>query len=117
MTRQWLAPPSMMCLNHRMGEHFEAHVFLRKMQKGHSLKGFRDGSMFFGATFIKYRHDLLAKDFKGHKSPLKLDIDVVEKYPFIVPTVDDISKSLTDLIERCPSCVKVTSNFLTDSST
>lgn len=104
MTRQWLSPPENMCLSHLLGEHAEAHSFLNKMRQGHSLQGFIDGSMFFGADFVRFRHDLLAASLKGHTTPLELTENMRQFYPLIVPDEDDINKSVTDLINRCEYC-------------
>lgn len=105
MTRQWLADPELMCKQHLLGEHLEAHIFLSKMQKGYSLEGFRKGSMFFGAEYIKYRHDKIAKLLKQpHKTPLWLgDLEEVN-YPLRNPNERDFAKSNSDLYGRCQKC-------------
>jgi len=104
MTRQWLALSKLMCLNHRLGEHAETHMFLRKMERGYSLKGFQEGSMFFGASYLIVRHELLALGFHEHKTPLVISDDLKEKYPLVIPTERDYEKSITDLITRCKEC-------------
>ena len=86
MTRQWLMPPEYMCKQHLLGEHLEAHIFVSKMQKSHSLEGFRRGSMFFGASYITFRHDVIAPLFSGHKTPLTINKQLIEKYPLVIPT-------------------------------
>lgn len=93
-----------MCSNHLLGEHAETHMFVTKMEKGYSLKGFTDGSMFFGAEYVKARHDMIAEMFEGHKTPLILNDSLIKAYPFIVPQMDDLKKSLNDLFSRCPKC-------------
>lgn len=105
MTRQWVVPPAMMCLSHRLGEHAETHMFLKKMEKHHSLQGFRDGSMFFGAEFLLKRHELLAAGLSGHKSPLIIRDQIDYWYPYIEPTREDILVSGTTLFSRCPNCM------------
>ena len=105
MTRQWLAVPELMCRNHLLGEHAETHMFMTKMEEGFSLQGYIDKSEFFGAEYIKYRHDLLSKLIKGHGSPLdEPSNDLKEAYPLIVPTQDDLVTSLDDLFARCNEC-------------
>jgi len=105
MTRQWLVEPREMCKQHLLGEHLEAHIFLSKMQKGYKLDGFRKGSMFFGASYVQYRHDLIAEVLnQPHKTPLLLQDLKVEKYPYIAPTSKDFEKSSNDLYGRCERC-------------
>lgn len=104
MTRQWLAIPERMCRNHLLGEHFEAHIFVKKMEKSHSLEGFRRGSMFFGAEYVKLRHDILAEQIAGHKTPLEITDQMRLEYPLIRPTEKDFTKSLADLLGRCTKC-------------
>lgn len=104
MTRQWLADPKLMCKNHYLGEHAETHMFLTKMEKHYSLKGFTAGSMFFGAEFVKQRHDLIASMLSGHKTPLEITEKLKCEYPLIVPDEDDYRKSYLDLWTRCSEC-------------
>ncbi len=104
MTRQWLADPNLMCQKHIVAEHFEAHMFLSKMEKGYSLKGFIEGSMFFGASFIQERHDLLAQYIEGHKTPLYIPETVIGKYPEIPRLTNDFESSLGTLYSRCKNC-------------
>lgn len=107
MTRQWLATPEYMCKQHIMGEHAETHGFIDKMTKGHSLEGFREGSMFFGAEFILARHDLLVPFIPGHGSPLVITDQMKRQYPLICPTIEDVKKSVGTLISRCPECARL----------
>lgn len=105
MTRQWLSDPRLMCKQHILGEHLEAHIFVSKMQKETSLKGFRKGSMFFGAEFVKSRHDKIAKLLKQpHKTPLFIGELEIKNYPYIAPTLYDLTKSMEDLLGRCEEC-------------
>jgi hypothetical protein len=96
-----------MCQQHRSGEHLEAHIFVSKMEAHHSLKGFSDGSMFFGADFIKYRHDALAETMSGHQTPLEITEQMRKEYPFTDPTWNDYLTSLGTLYQRCENCRKV----------
>lgn len=104
MTRQWLAKPSLMCMSHLTGEHAETHMFLTKMHKGHSLDGFIEGDMFFGAEYVKFRHDLLAIYLNGHSTPLEIDSPLMKQYPLIVPDMAALKNSLGTLISRCDYC-------------
>jgi len=108
MTRQWLADPSQMCMQHLTGEHAETHMFLRKMEKGYSLKGFIDGYMFFGAKFLKERHDFIALFLKGHKTPLEIGATEYDNYPEVPITLTGIGVSLSTLLDRCEDCYNKT---------
>ena len=79
-------------------------MFFFKMQKGHSLQGFYDGSMFFGATFLEDRHNLIGKELFGHKTPIKIPQNLIEEYPLILPTDEDYEESLSVLLDRCKEC-------------
>jgi len=105
MTRQWLADPDKMCMSHIAGEHAEAHGFMTKMHREISLDGFIEGSMFFGAEYVKYRHDLLMVHLPNHTTPLELDDKVVRDYPLVMPTMDDLKTSLGTLLSRCNDCL------------
>lgn len=107
MTRQWLADPELMCSSHILGEHAETHGFMEKMEKGHSLDGFIEGSMFFGAKYIEHRHNMLVPYIPGHGSPLVLTEKLTRDYPLIVPTMDNLKKSLGDLVGRCIDCARL----------
>lgn len=104
MTRQWLSDPSFMCIRHLTGEHAETHSFLTKMHQGHSLDGFIEADMFFGAKFVKARHDLLAMFLEGHGTPLEIDSKLENQYPFIVPTIEAVTNSVNTLVTRCEYC-------------
>lgn len=104
MTRQWLADPNIMCMNHLTGEHAEAHMFLSKMERGYSLKGFYEESEFFGAIYLKMRHDLIAEMLDGHKTPLTIDAGLEQAYPLAMPQMANLKKSLGDLLNRCSKC-------------
>jgi hypothetical protein len=93
-----------MCMPHVLGEHAETHMFLTKMLKHHSLQGFRDGSMFFGAAYVLARHERIIERLPGHKTPLFIPKDLYEKYPFYPPTERDYIKSNNDLLTRCAEC-------------
>jgi hypothetical protein len=104
MTRQWLARPEDMCIRHLTGEHAEAHSFVTKMEKGQSLLGFRVQSMFFGALFVKARHDYIASLLPNHATPLVVTESMIEQYPLVMPTLEDVEKSTRDLLSRCSEC-------------
>ena len=104
MTRQWLVPPKLMCKQHLLGEHLEAHIFVSKMEKHYKLDGFIKGSMFFGAEYIKQRHDELARYISGHKTPLDISHIDLELYPPIEITWNHTLKSAIDLVTRCDRC-------------
>lgn len=104
MTRQWLAQPNNMCVSHITGEHAEAHGFLTKMHRGQALEGFTEGSMFFGAEYVKARHDLLAYFLKGHTTPLDIDERLRFEYPLVVPTMENLKESIGVLVTRCQDC-------------
>lgn len=104
MTRQWLSPPDAMCRRHLLGEHLEAHIFVSKMEKSWSLDGFIRGSMFFGAEYIKFRHDWLSRYISGHKTPLNIDHIDLDRYPLLEPDAYHMLKSVNDLIGRCEEC-------------
>lgn len=104
MTRQWLAHPDKMCKSHLLGEHFEAHLFLEKMNKGMSLDGFYEKGLFFGADYVVGRHNLLSQYIENHTSLISMTEEIREKYPLIMPTVEHIKHSVIDLMSRCSHC-------------
>lgn len=104
MTRQWLAHPGLMCIKHISGEHAETHGFLAKMHQGHSLDGFYEGDLFFGAKYIQARHDLLALFLKGHSTPMAVEASLDKKYPLVMPDMDALRNSIGTLITRCAYC-------------
>lgn len=106
MTRQWLAVPEQMCKEHVMEEHAKAHGFYSDMLEGKSLDGYARKSMFFGAEYVKFRHDLLAPLVGGHGSPLDINEDLALQYPLIVPTIEHVKTSVQDLFTRCVECYK-----------
>ena len=96
-----------MCQRHLLGEHLEAHIFLSKMEKKYSLKGFSEGSMFFGAEFIKFRHDWLASLIAGHKTPLEITETLIRNYPIVYPGFKDSTVSVGTLVGRCGECSRL----------
>lgn len=93
-----------MCSKHLSGEHLEAHMFVTKMLKGFSLKGYIEKSEFFGAGYVYTRHNELTLYLPGHSTPMELDGKLVSAYPDIRRTQDHINKSISDLLTRCVAC-------------
>lgn len=93
-----------MCSKHLSGEHLEAHMFITKMLKGFSLKGYIEQSEFFGAGFVFQRHNDVALYLPGHKTPLELDGKLISLYPDVERTQAHKEKSLRDLLTRCHDC-------------
>jgi hypothetical protein len=91
-------------MSHITREHTDAHGFLTKMHRGNSLDVFIEGDMFFGAEYVKYRHDLLAKYLNNNDTPLELDPKIIREYPLILPSMDALRTSLGILLSRCETC-------------
>jgi hypothetical protein len=91
-------------MSHLTGEHAEAHMFLTKMHRGHSLEGYYEGDMFFGAQYVKGRHDLLAAFLGGHGTPLEIEAKLIRDYPLVEPTMEALKNSLGVLLSRCAYC-------------
>jgi hypothetical protein len=106
VTRQWLADPKDMCSRHVMGEHAETHSLMDKMTKGDNLEGLIERSAFFGADFVKARHDLLMPYIPGHGSEMTVTDELRVSYPLLNPGIEDIKKSLYDLIVGCLECAR-----------
>lgn len=96
-----------MCKQHILGEHAETHSFLKKMEQGHSLAGFIEGSMFFGAAYVEARHNLLVPFIAGHFTPLKTNKILRARYPLLTPSEKDVTKSISTLINRCEDCARL----------
>lgn len=105
MPRQWLSPPENMCIQHRINEHTETHQFLSHMHKNVPLDAFRERSMFFGADYVKFRHDLLVPHLENHSTPLNIEPKLREKYPLSQPTIDDVTKAVEALVKNCEYCL------------
>ena len=102
--RQWLADPQKMCIKHISGEHLEAHMFISSMDLGKSLLGYYNHCLLFGPRIVMERHDELAKQLKGHKTPIfgpKL------VYPEMPPTEERVEWADSVLYGRCAECRKV----------
>lgn len=114
--RHWLVRPDLMCSLHKSGEHLECHMFNGSMRGNISLLGYYDGGLFFGPTFLKYRHDELAGFFtKPHLSTMTWEsvLDASKDwewlrsrqvYEDVIPTEEQIKASRTTLLERCGAC-------------
>lgn len=105
MTRQWLAVPEKMCDGHVLQEHAESHAILVDMEEGVDFEEEYKESMFFGAEYVKTRHDLLSALIGGHGSPMEYPSqELRNSYPLVNPTMDSLEKSLDDLFSKCPEC-------------
>jgi hypothetical protein len=102
--RQWTLDPMLMCIQHISGEHLETHMFLSAMKEDRSLDGFYDHGLFFGPKFLKERHELLADELPGHKTPLEFEIDF--SYVDITLDASNKIKSTLTLLSRCENCRK-----------
>ena len=102
--RMWMIPVSLMCLQHRLGEHAEIHKHRHVFVRGYSIAG-RLGQIEPAA--MKRRHDELAATFQNHRSPYTLpDLSGYDLDGFTV----DIEESARDLSARCAKCCALIEN-------
>ncbi|MBN1691494.1 MAG: hypothetical protein JW901_10775 [Dehalococcoidia bacterium] len=97
--RMWMVNPKYMCDRHLLGEHVECHMFAGCLDKGKSLTGYIDKSLFDPSSLVK-RHNRLAEEMisRGfhHRSPLS-------RYRGASHPID-ASRSLKELLQRCSRC-------------
>lgn len=116
--RMWMVDPKFMCVKHLLGEHLEIHMFLGTLKRKKSIKGYIEKNCCEPRSF-KQRHDdlveeMIARDYKGHKTPIKdidcagvCDLPIEQQYWKI-----DKYNSLSDLVCRCPRCNSIYNKIL-----
>lgn len=104
--RMWMVPTRILCRKHLMGEHVECHMFLGTLKKGKSMQGYFDNNLFEPVSLFARHWDLawemISRGY-NHNSPL----DQMEVNSLIYALPDKrviVSKSLEDLVRRCPRC-------------
>lgn len=103
----WNVPPAWMCRKHLLGEHVEMHMFLGSLRNGIDLKGYIQGGLVEVSNIIP-RHNLLVREMKrrgyNHQTSMQKDqFDDFDAYRLGNGFVD-VSRSVSDLIERCDQC-------------
>jgi len=98
--RQWLVNPKLLCKQHLLGEHVEAHMFVGTILKKINIKGYIDKGLVEVET-IPARHEELVVEMERrgikHKSPLPV-FEI-----FSAGKVDRIN-NIEELKKRCSKC-------------
>lgn len=108
--RMWMVNPDKMCRKHLLGEHVECHMFFGTLMKKKKIDGYIRNGLFEPQSLFD-RHTALSDEMtsRGYNHNSDLDFQsaraaintLPEKYlSFRI----DRSKSLNDLLSRCPLC-------------
>lgn len=105
--RMWKIDPALLCRKHLLGEHGEIHKHRHNFVKKHKITKRIFPVVQIEPENMKVRHDELSQEMinrgYNHNSPYELpDLSHLkdeERFAKI-----DISKSVIDLIKRCPDC-------------
>jgi hypothetical protein len=86
-----------------VGEHVEMHMFLGRIKKGISLKGYYDKKLVY-TNLIKKRYDdlvieMISRDMK-HNTPIE-EIDFFKDFQY---GGIDLEANINELMSRCPKC-------------
>ena len=104
--RQWLCDTSIMCTQHLLGEHCEAHMFVGTINKGTSIQGYLDNNL-LEPEFLVGRHTELVNEMikrgMNHQSNLPI-LNIDNLTDLQRTTTIDRERSLNDLLTRCPLC-------------
>lgn len=115
MTRMWMIEPECLCRKHLLGEHNEIHKAMGGIAKKKSIKGYVTDTVCLEPLSFESRHDELVKEFEkrsyNHKSPIK-EVDLSYLPKSHIKAKVNPSKSLQELIHRCPDCKKRIESFL-----
>ena len=94
-----MVDPEGMCDRHLLGEHYECHMFAGCLDRGKSLAGYLRNNL-FDPSALTERHETLVGEMTArgfcHRSP-------ISRYTG-KPNPIDMSRSLRDLLSRCPAC-------------
>lgn len=103
--RLWMVDPKILCRKHLLGEHVECHMFLGTLKKKLKMDGYISNNLFEPKS-LQTRHDALVSEMinrgYNHNSPLEVNPELIER--FSTDIIIDVSKSLNDLLGRCPLC-------------
>lgn len=105
--RIWNIDTSKMCRKHLLGEHVELHMMIGSMKKNKSFKKFFEYEI-IDLKLIYKRHKELVSEMLRRGYNHKSDIDEME-YNKLLENYEEtgsvnISKSISDLSERCSEC-------------
>lgn len=105
--RQWAVDPRIMCNQHLLGEHYEAHVIVGALNKGQNVRGFIEHGLLCVAN-VAHRHDQLVAEMERrgmkHASPLpEIRTDILWRWEAIDRPIDPLW-STEQLLTRCAKC-------------
>jgi hypothetical protein len=106
--RMWMLNPTIMCLDHRLGEHYEIHMFVGHMRRERSIEGYVRNNC-IQPRALKWRHDQIAQSLPAaplHHSPLSVNVkELIAYLPFEHQRAKvNVEQAFEDLINRCPKC-------------
>ena len=101
--------PKLLCRKHLLGEHGEIHKHRHNFVKHHRIDKRIEPVVQIEPMSMQVRHDELSKEMVrrgfNHQSPFEQpDISYLPKHQRFAKVDLDISKS--DLMDRCPECLK-----------
>jgi len=106
--RMWMLPMDIMCLGHKMGEHYEIHKHLPSLLSGVKVDGRYRTFPQIQMWSIVERHDILARNFNIHKSPIEDPQNTLKQLEKLYPQYFwinvDLRYNFWDLWLRCPEC-------------
>lgn len=106
--RQWKVPTSILCKNHLLGEHCEAHMFVGSINKGTSIQGYIDKELVDPSEILnrhdELMHEMICRHMNHGKELPYFNKNLIKGSPYVNPLNE--SKSLNDLLTRCTECQK-----------
>lgn len=107
--RMWMVNPSLLCVTHLLGEHYEIHLHRHNFVKHHSIAGRISPIVLIEPANMGTRHDELATEMTrrgyNHNSPYELpDLSYLSSEQRNAKA--DTEYNLRDLADRCPACKK-----------
>ena len=102
--RMWLVNPKLLCNQHLLGEHHEAHMIGGSIIHGLNITGYITNGL-VETEKVQERHDILAIEMESrgmhHKSPIKTSTSKYDNKGHV-----DIQANLIELSKRCLKCRK-----------
>jgi hypothetical protein len=108
MVRMWMCDPRILCRQHLLGEHNELHLLVGSIKKGRSVSGYIQNNCIELLSLVSRHKDLVKEMEKRnyiHRSPLTIIREELYYLPWdeIIYQINR-SRSLVDLLTRCPHC-------------
>jgi hypothetical protein len=104
--RMWMVSPHLLCKKHLLGEHYELHMLVGHLRKGHSINGYLLKRLVDPSSIFE-RHQTLEREIRlrgGNPSSPLSESECTSFAKWFGVVAIDPGESMSVLSERCDEC-------------